>query len=210
LARRADPEKSSPDTREEILEAAERLIALHGIEGFQLTDVARAVGIRPPSIYAHFDGRDAIAREVAHRLYRGIQAELEVDRFERGDPTKELRRLVRKAVRYYAQRPAHLRLTLRDLAQTAFPRGDGETSPVPVWNEIAESFALLVRRGVAAGQFRRLRPAAAHAQIVGAILLNLCWDGWDEEGNPIPGVPLGRVERESEEMALRVLRASNT
>jgi len=140
LARRADPEKASPGTREKILEAAEWLIALHGIEGFQLTDVADAVGIRPPSVYAHFEGREAIAQEVAYRLYRGIQTELKTDRFERGDPSKELRRVIRKVARYYAQHPAHLRLTLRDLNQTAFPGGDGEAPSVRVWDEIAESW----------------------------------------------------------------------
>jgi len=210
LARRADPEKSSLGTREKILEAAEWLIALHGIEGFQLADVARAVGIRPPSVYAHFEGRDDIAQEVAYRLYRGIQAEIKTDRFERGDPSKELRRAVRKMVRYYAQRPAHLRLTLRDLAQTAFPSADEKISSIQVWNEITESFELLIRRGIEVGQFRPVRPSAAQAQIVGAVLVNLCWDGWDEQGYPIPGVPLSRVERESEELALKLLGASDT
>jgi AcrR family transcriptional regulator len=56
-------------TRDRILEVAEELIALHGMEGFQLKDVAERVGIRPPSIFAHFRSREAVGEAVAlHEL----------------------------------------------------------------------------------------------------------------------------------------------
>lgn len=47
-------------TRAEILEAAWRLAREHGIAGFSLRDLAKEVGMQAPSLYAHFDGKDAI------------------------------------------------------------------------------------------------------------------------------------------------------
>jgi AcrR family transcriptional regulator len=47
-------------TRAEILDAAWRLAREHGIAGFSLRDLAKEVGMQAPSLYAHFDGKDAI------------------------------------------------------------------------------------------------------------------------------------------------------
>jgi AcrR family transcriptional regulator len=208
LARRRSAESRSPGTREKILEAAERLIAAHGPEGFQLKDVADAVGIRPPSVYAHFESRDAICRAVAQRLYDGIVAAVRIDQTR--DPMEALLQLLEDYVRYLADRPAHLRLVLRDLAYTAFPSEDPETpSMEEAWQAMSKAFRALVQRGIDAGRFRPLRPDSVQAQLVGAIATNLCWGGWDEAGNPIAGVPIEEIVRESQDLAVRLLRASD-
>ena len=202
-----DPESRSPGTREKILDVAESLIAVHGTEGFQLKDVAATVGIRPPSIYAHFEGRDAIAQEVAYRLYRRIQIELEMDQLGEGDPRDALQRMVGRMVRYFARSPGHLRLMLRDLSKSAFPRSK-ETPSHQVWLEITESFQALIRRGIASGAFRDVRLESAQAQIIGGILVNLAWFGWDDEGKPVLRTSLEEIESESKELVLRLLCSS--
>jgi AcrR family transcriptional regulator len=208
LARRQDVDSRSPGTREKILEAAERLIAAHGAEGFQLNDVADAVGIRPPSVYAHFESRDAIARAVAHRLYHRIEAEVRFDQTD--DPMQAVLQMVGDYVHYLADNPAHLRLILRNLAHTAFPTEDPDTpSNQDVWQALSDSCTTLVQRGIKAGRFRRLRPDGVYAQLVGAIATNLCWLGWDEAGNPIAGVPIDEIVRESQDLAVRLLRISD-
>ena len=47
-------------TRREILDAAWALAREHGLAALSLRDVARAVGLRPPSIYEYFDSKNAI------------------------------------------------------------------------------------------------------------------------------------------------------
>lgn len=208
LAHRQNAESRSPGTREKILEAAERLIAAHGAEGFQLKDVADAVGIRPPSVYAHFESRDAICRAVAHRLYDGIMAAVRVDRT--GDPMEALLQLLEDYVHYLADRPAHLRLVLRDLAYTALPTEAPETPPMEeAWQAMLEAFRAMLQRGIDAGRFRPLRPDSVQAQLVGAIATNLCWGGWDEAGNPIAGVPIEEIVRETQDLAVSLLRISD-
>jgi AcrR family transcriptional regulator len=47
-------------TRQEILEAAWALAREHGLAALSLRDVARVVGLRPPSLYEYFDSKAAI------------------------------------------------------------------------------------------------------------------------------------------------------
>lgn len=201
---RKDPEQRSPGTREKILDAAERLIALHGVEGFQVKDAAAAVGIRPASVYAHFEGRDAIAQAVDVRLYAGIVEQV-VPAGE-GDPEEQLLHMVENMVRYYAAYPAHLRLSLRDLAQSSFPLEDPPPPSAVYWQKIVDAFSMLVERGVASGRFRKLRPDRLQAQLVGAAMASLCWLGWDENGNCVSGVPVDEIVREAQDLLLRLLR----
>lgn len=200
-----EPEARSPGTRDKILDVAERLIALYGTEGFQLKDVADRVGIRPPSVYAHFDGKQAISREVAFRLYHGIGDRLELEDVESGDPVDLLERIVARAVEYFADHPGHLRLVLRDLAHTAFAPELTDPPTNRMWRRTTGTFERIVQRGVEQGRFREMRLGAALSQIVGAIVVNMCWHGWDEEGHPKAGVPTARVVEESQQMAVRLL-----
>lgn len=47
-------------TRDEIIAAAWQQVREHGLAGLSLRDVARAVGMRPPSVYSYFDSKAAI------------------------------------------------------------------------------------------------------------------------------------------------------
>lgn len=52
------------DTRREILDAAVAVMAEHGVAGLSLSEVARRVGIRQPSLYKHFASLHAVYDEV--------------------------------------------------------------------------------------------------------------------------------------------------
>lgn len=62
----ADPES----TRERILDVAERLFASNGLAGTAVRDIAREAGLTAPSLYNHFDGKQALYEAV---LARGVQ-----------------------------------------------------------------------------------------------------------------------------------------
>lgn len=55
------------DTRGLILETTARLAATRGYHGTSTRDVAEAVGIRQPSLFHHFDSKDAIFAELLER-----------------------------------------------------------------------------------------------------------------------------------------------
>lgn len=48
------------EVRARVLDAAWELAARDGLTGWTLRDLAAAVGMRAPSLYTHFDGKDAI------------------------------------------------------------------------------------------------------------------------------------------------------
>ncbi|MFD7686395.1 TetR/AcrR family transcriptional regulator [Streptomyces sp. NPDC059781] len=52
----------------EARDEARRLTAAHGVEGLSLSAVARAVGVSPPALYRHFDGRKGLILAVCEDL----------------------------------------------------------------------------------------------------------------------------------------------
>ena len=59
--------KKPDSTRDRILDAAEKLFAENSYEGTTLREIAKGVGIREPSLYAHFANKDAIYGAVIDR-----------------------------------------------------------------------------------------------------------------------------------------------
>ncbi len=57
-----------PDISQRILEAATRLFARHGFVGASLRDIAKAVGIRKPSLLYHFPSKDELRRGVLDQM----------------------------------------------------------------------------------------------------------------------------------------------
>lgn len=89
-----------PDRRERIVEAAADLMARHGYQGVNLTDIGAAAGIVGSGIYRHFDSKNAILVElldrVVDRLLVGAEASLRAD----SDPRTTLEALVAGQVRF--------------------------------------------------------------------------------------------------------------
>ena len=66
-------ESSAPDpesTRERILDVAEALFAERGLAGTAVRDIARRADLTAPSLYNHFDGKQALYEAV---LARGVE-----------------------------------------------------------------------------------------------------------------------------------------
>lgn len=58
--------------REEILSAALRLFAEHGVHTVTTRQIAQAVGISQPSLYAHFPTKQALSSEVCVRAFEDL------------------------------------------------------------------------------------------------------------------------------------------
>lgn len=192
-------------TRERILVAAEELIAARGVEGFQIKDVAEAVGIRPPSVFAHFKGREDIASEVAARIVDQIAVLLGQSIARENEPMAAIRAAVRDFVAHLVAHPAHVRLLLRDLAQAEAGAGfhrldetigriDGQLRPLIDW-------------GRSEGVFRDVATRPLLPMIQGAILTRIAWAGFDAEGQPRIAESLDDLQREAEDLIVAYVRA---
>lgn len=198
----ADP--NAIGTREKILIAAEELIALNGADGVELKDIAERVGIRSPSVFAHFDGLQAVREAVGRRLTeRIILSWRPFDIVEA--PSKRLRRGVRGLVEHFAENPAAVRLMLRGMSG---PTKQGpEREKIDAWRAmVAKPIEHLFKLGIDAGEFRKgIRTEAFMAQMLGAILVNLVFVGWDEHGKLKDKVSLSRLQREAEDLAISIV-----
>lgn len=64
--------ESEQSTRDQILDAAERLFAARGIDGVAVRDLARETGLTASSLYNHFPGKQALYDAVLERGLRPI------------------------------------------------------------------------------------------------------------------------------------------
>lgn len=113
--------------REEILAAAADLLERDGNEdAVTLRAVAREVGISAPSIYGHFDDRQAIVAAVIDSVFTDFVAALRGAIVGVDDPVQQLRRIGRAYLAFAAERPRRYRLLFdrRDLERDDRPRAD--------------------------------------------------------------------------------------
>ena len=178
--RLAGDDAQGKSTRELILEVAEEVIAREGIEGMRLRDLAEPIGIRVPSIYAHFRGREDVLTGLAERYIELLAQQFPDD----GDPDAmaTLERGIRGYARFLAENKAYARLLLRDLAVGGMPEIDKATGGTMVENMEAGPLAPLhkrvsniLKRGARNGQFRPMRIESFSRALVGLALTSLAY-----------------------------------
>lgn len=117
-------------TRREILEAAWALAEEHGIAGLSLREVARAVGMRAPSLYTYFPSKDAIYDAMFAEGYRAL-LELYRDLEHTAEPSERRTILVgavERFVTFCQESPARYQLMF--------------TRAVPGWEPAPEAYAV--------------------------------------------------------------------
>lgn len=102
------------NTKERIIDEAEALAAVHGIEHLKLQEVADRIGIKLPSVYAHFSGREDILAAMGSRINSAFSKFYVAKTDESGIET--LVRSVRELATFLVTHPAYFRLILRDLS----------------------------------------------------------------------------------------------
>jgi AcrR family transcriptional regulator len=106
--------------REEILEATERLLIRTGsAEAVSVRDIAEEVGCTPPSIYLHFDDKDALVFAVCERIFEALEAVALAATEGVDDPVEAVRRCGRAYVRFGLDHPEQYRIMFMSRAQDA-------------------------------------------------------------------------------------------
>jgi AcrR family transcriptional regulator len=106
-ARRGEGEK----LREEILDAAERLLVKAGnADDVSIRAIAEAVGVTPPSLYLHFPDKDALIFAVSERRFDEFDATIEAAGATTDDPIESLRRRGRAYVYFGLEHPEAYRV----------------------------------------------------------------------------------------------------
>lgn len=100
------------ETIEQIVVVAVEVMAEQGVAGLSLGEVARRIGIRPPSLYVYFASKHAVYDAVFARGWRSVGAAME----QLGPPQEDTDlpayalEMARAFVRWAVQNPVHAQL----------------------------------------------------------------------------------------------------
>ena len=163
---RTDPDVVATPTR--ILAAAAEAFATHGVAGATLAQIARAAGIRRPSLLYHYNSKDLLYRAVVRDVFDRLEAVLDGPMGDDAAFEVRLEALVRAYAAFLAAHPHHARIVVREMI--------AEDSPGTAI--LREHIAPILARVVAFLQVAgadRLRPqvplSAAVMQIASDVLL---------------------------------------
>ena len=97
------------ETIEQVLDVAVEVMAEQGVAGLTLGEVARRMGIRPPSLYGYFDGKHALYDALFERGWRLLlEAATEAEVGMTGaDPLRRYRDGAAVVVRWAIEHPAY-------------------------------------------------------------------------------------------------------
>jgi AcrR family transcriptional regulator len=97
------------ETMEEVLDVAAEVMTDQGVAGLTLGEVARRMGIRPPSLYVYFDGKNALYDALFERGYRFLLTAMEAVRDSSADraPISKAQVFSAAMVRWSVEHPAY-------------------------------------------------------------------------------------------------------
>jgi AcrR family transcriptional regulator len=169
-------------TRALILNEAERLIALKGVSGFTLNDIAEPLAVQVPAIYKHFKGRDDLLVEVSRRFIDTLSQQFPLHSGLAQSPPVALRRSLDEFVDFHLAHPAYVRLSLVDFAT---PEGGVEYVKLAAGGSFEENFRSgplapmhrrldqIIRAGVRANDFRSVRSLDFYRVVKSFLLIQL-------------------------------------
>src|SRR6201998_4362741 len=143
-------EHIEPDTRERILDVAERLFRQIGYQKTTVADIAKELRMSPANVYRFFDSKKAINEGVARSLMSGVEdAALEIVA-RPGPAAARLRELMRSIHRMNSERYVG-DSKLHEMVEMAMEES-WEVCVASV-RRITEIIAGVIAQGVASGEF---------------------------------------------------------
>ena len=160
-------EGKSLETRRCILEAAQRLFAIHGYHGASIRDIVHSCGVSNAALYYHFGSKQQLYYQVLGEMVATV-----VDRLKTADPGKgsSRARLIHVARAYAAiilESENVLQTLLRDMAQ--FDREDILRLIPDLGSRVPAPIAAILEDGIAAGELRKVDPLRVGMLILGMV-----------------------------------------
>lgn len=153
-------------TRQDVLDAGLDVVETQGASALGTAAVAGVLGIRPPSIYHHFAGNEALAYAVAVEGWRRLVASLPAP-----GPDLTLRALAHAYRQFALDHPALYRL------MTSTPFDPADPALLAVWARAAQALAALdLEPREALHALRGLRAALhgfVHLELAGQVRLGV-------------------------------------
>lgn len=168
------------NTKERIIDEAEKLASIHGIEHLKLQDVADKIGIKLPSVYAHFSGREDILAAMGARINRAFTQMFLAKTGE--PPVDALQRGALELAEFLGTNPAYFRLMLRDLSvplgydpiNRRFTLSHGNSIPAEL-RDMQERIRKMLEQGQQIGAIKPLEAQDFLSSLIGTLVVKLSW-----------------------------------
>lgn len=156
-------ERKKLQDREEIIAAASELFARSGYEQTSMQMIAERAELSVGKLYLHFDGKEAIYREVVEHHAALMRERLETECGPDLPPMRKIRCRMRAALSYIEENIAFARFYL---AQTG---GDMTTCREPAHEQTLQITEELLTEAIGRGDIEREDPRLIAAMIHGAV-----------------------------------------
>jgi AcrR family transcriptional regulator len=123
------PNRRGARSRENVLDAAERLMALHGYEAATVAALVEEAGVPPSSIYHHFGSKEGVLLAVMERGAERFFESLPLPERRIGSQDEHLRAVIESVAASLERHPDFLRLLIVMATQPASAEG-GEVQGV--------------------------------------------------------------------------------
>ena len=137
-------------TIEQIVDVAVEVMAEQGVAGLSLGEVARRIGVRPPSLYGYFVSKHAVYDAVFARGWRDIGLALEQvgDPVTTADPGSYALEMAQRFVGWMVQNPVHAQLMAWRPVPGYTPSPEAYEPAVVVYDRSLEVMQQLQVRGL--------------------------------------------------------------
>lgn len=167
--------------REQIAEAALRLIAAQGIRRLSIAAVARRVGLVPSGIYRHFKNKDELLDAVLELVDQRLQGLVSAARQEVEEPLGRLELILRKHVEFIREGRAFPRLVFSEEVHAGHPARRERMRQIV--DGYLGAIAEVIREGQEEGVLRAdLDPKTVAIMFLGTVMpAAILWHLSDEE-----------------------------
>jgi len=159
----------------QIVEQATRLFAARGFVGASLQDIAKAVGIRKPSLLYHFPSKDDLRRSVLEQMLEHWNEVVpRILRAATSGPA-QFDAIGEETIKFFSEDPDRARVLLRELLDRPDEMGPLIRERVQPWTAIVSDY---IRKGQAQGRVHPdVDPEAYVASVINLILSTIAVHG---------------------------------
>jgi|GEM_PF-593447 len=154
--------RTRPSHRDELLEAALRLFAAHGVKNTTIRDITGAVGVTEAALYRHWPSKQALAEELIEQASAELTERLREAEENAPTPETKLAALIDELFTYYEQDRDRFDLVVHV----------AHLDPSMVENRSSRPSTVVLpvlREGIRTRVFRKTKPELALALIIGAV-----------------------------------------
>lgn len=181
-ARTPSSDEAAGDRRLLIIEAAAGLFDRHGYHGTSMAEIAKAAGLRKPTLYHYFRSKDDILFAIHDGLIEQLLENQRRREQQKGlTPTQELLEVIGDLLSMVQRKPGRFRVFFENQRQL---RQDEQEAVARKRNDYRARVERVLERGIEAGEFREVDVGLTTLAILG--MCNWSYQ-WLRESGPLEG-----------------------